>query len=172
MCKNHDLNSKKFFLIFKKDSGISFFYRIVQAKWVCMCVRLTRRTLVRRWESGDLKRNRPQVSSSVQAISMWWWVKSDRSICGTTGMTVGRDHFLPSRLVQFFFFLKSHLEAVQRVRLGEHLELGQLANESHRLVLCLDVDLVLLTDLRQQMISNPFLVYFYLSYIEVSAQLS
>lgn len=41
---------------------------------------------------------------------------------------------------------------MQRVRLGEHLELGQLADESHRLVLGLDVDLVLFTDLKQQKI--------------------
>ena len=48
---------------------------------VCLCVCVcTRRTLVRRWDSGDLKRKRPQVSSKVQAISIWWWEKSDSSI--------------------------------------------------------------------------------------------
>ena len=43
-----------------------------------------------------------------------------------------------------------HLETVERVRLREHLELGQFPDESDRLVLGLDVDLVLLTDLETQ----------------------
>lgn len=44
----------------------------------------------------------------------------------------------------------SHLQTVQRVRLGEHLELGELPDESDRFVLRLDVDLILLPDLKQK----------------------
>lgn len=45
---------------------------------------------------------------------------------------------------------RSHLQAMQRVRFGKHFELGQLADKPHRLVLGLDVNLVLLSYLREK----------------------
>lgn len=46
--------------------------------------------------------------------------------------------------------LSTHLETMKRVCFGEHLELGQLPDESDRFILCLDVDLVLLPNLQHR----------------------
>lgn len=59
---------------------------------------LTKSTLVLRCDSGDLKRNLPHVSSRVHAISIWWWEKSDRSICNNNDdERTQRQYFSPIR---------------------------------------------------------------------------
>lgn len=44
----------------------------------------------------------------------------------------------------------THLETMQRVCFGEHLELGQLPDEPDGFIFGLDVDLVLLPDLQHK----------------------
>lgn len=64
---------------------------------------LTKSTLVLKWDSGDLKRNLPHVSSRVHAISIWWWEKSDRSICNNNNdEKPQRQHFNPIRERKYY----------------------------------------------------------------------